>query len=162
MRLPLRLVVVAVGRLRIPWAQAACSDYGERLKHRFKFELVEVKEADRRGGSKDVSRQKEDEAVSIWAAVPTGATVLALDERGLSFTSTQLAAFVDDAANRSKSALCLLVGGPDGHTDATRERADRLWSLGTLTLPHELARIVLLEQLYRAATINAGEPYHRA
>jgi len=84
-----------------------------------------------------------------------------LDERGKQFTSRQFAAEIQKLENRSIPRCALLVGGADGWDDATRQKADLLWALGSLTLQHELALLVALEQIYRAATIKAGTPYHR-
>ena len=84
-----------------------------------------------------------------------------LDERGKSFTSRAFASEIQNLRNRSFSRLALLVGASDGWDDATRSRADLLWSLGSQTLQHELALLVALEQIYRAETILSGTPYHR-
>jgi 23S rRNA (pseudouridine1915-N3)-methyltransferase len=84
-----------------------------------------------------------------------------LDERGAQFTSREFAGKIREWEQRSVKNVALIIGGADGHTDELRSAADLLWSLGRLTLQHELALVVLLEQIYRAYSINAGAPYHR-
>ena len=84
-----------------------------------------------------------------------------LDPRGKQFSSEKLSEYLDGQALGGTGELAFAIGGPDGHTDELRSRAHLLWSLGELTLPHDLAMLVLVEALYRAATISAGEPYHR-
>ena len=90
---------------------------------------------------------------------PDGVTV-ALDERGEQATSRELAARLERVRGSGGAGLTLCIGGADGHSDALRARADYLWSLSRLTLPHRLARVVVLEQIYRATSILAGAPYH--
>ncbi len=86
---------------------------------------------------------------------------IALDEKGQSFTSRALADFLHTQSVNGMGKICFVVGGPDGHSDAVRARADVLWSLSELTLPHNMAMLVMAEALYRASTITAGHPYHR-
>ena len=107
------------------------------------------------------AQYKADEAERLLAAIPPGATVLALDERGRQWDSRGFAGYVAALRDRATPCLALVIGGPDGLDPAVRERADRVWALGQLTMSHELARLVLAEQLYRAATIMTGLPYHR-
>jgi len=85
-----------------------------------------------------------------------------LDEKGNEFTSQELADFFAKKDNQSIAEISLVIGGPNGHTDNVRARGDFVWSLSKLTFPHDLAQVVLVESIYRALTINAGHPYHRA
>ena len=119
------------------------------------FELSEAREA-------TASLRQEAEATAILDRVPPGAAIVALDERGTALTSEAFATMVATRRDGGIPHLAFTIGGPDGHGEALRERADLLLALGPMTWPHQLARVLLLEQLYRAATILAGHPYHRA
>ncbi|MEX2542437.1 MAG: 23S rRNA (pseudouridine(1915)-N(3))-methyltransferase RlmH [Trueperaceae bacterium] len=151
----MRYRIAAVGKLRRGFYQQACQHYLDRLQVFGRTEMVEVKEG--RGGAPHQVPQAE--AASLLAL--SEGRVAALDERGRGFRSRELAGRLDELELAGVSMLTLLVGGAGGLADVVRDRADELWSLSPLTLPHELARLVLLEQLYRAETIRAGHPYHR-
>ncbi len=103
------------------------------------------------------TQQAKSEAVLRAAG---RAPLILLDPRGSKWTSEGLSAWIDAQALGGTGELAFAIGGPEGYTDALRTQAARLWSLGQLTLPHDLAMVVRLEALYRAATISAGEPYH--
>lgn len=147
--------IVAVGRLRRGFLQAGCAHFLERLGPYAKVEMLELKEG--RGSPQQVA---EGEGAALLSAA--GGYKIALDERGREHSSASFAARIGDLETRSVGQLSFLLGGANGHGEALKEAADELWSLSRLTLPHELARLVLLEQLYRAETIRAGHPYHRA
>ena len=110
---------------------------------------------------KDNSTQ-EDEAKFLQGAIPHGAKVVVLDERGVNISSIDLAAKVESWLNAGCSEICFLIGGADGHLQSTRDKADLILSFGKLTLPHMLMRAVLAEQIYRLQTIINHHPYHRA
>ncbi len=114
---------------------------------------VTIKEAD--------NSNQDDEAKFLQAAVPHGAKVIVLDERGVNIKSIELAAKIADWQLNGCSEICFLIGGADGHLQSTRDKADLILSFGKLTLPHMLMRAVLAEQIYRIQTIIAGHPYHR-
>jgi 23S rRNA (pseudouridine1915-N3)-methyltransferase len=105
-------------------------------------------------------RTRADEAKAILARIPTTETLIALDERGKLVTSAELADLIAGAQNRSKD-LAFVIGGDDGLDPSVLARSGLTLSLSKMTLPHRLARAVLMEQLYRACTIVRGEPYHR-
>lgn len=156
----MKIVVAAVGRLKTGHFEAGCREYLGRLQHGFPTRIAEVRDANRQaGGSPD--RWRAEEAAGLLAAVPAGAVLVALDERGPSMASRPFAEWLGKLRDQSTPAVVFALGGPDGLDESVRQRANRLLSLGPMTLPHELARLVLLEQLYRAATILAGAPYHR-
>lgn len=148
----MRYQILAIGRLKRGFAKAGCDFYAKRLEAYAKVETLELKES-REG----LNKERESEAL-LGAAGPY---VVVLDERGEGIDSRGLAAKIGDLELRGVSAMSLLIGGAEGHSDALKGRADESWSLSNLTLPHELARLILLEALYRAETIRAKHPYHR-
>ncbi len=154
----MRLLVVAVGQ-RVPdWAQTAWDDYAKRMPPELRLELKAVKTEPR--GSKTVATLMAAERERIEAAVPKGARVVALDERGTPLTTAALAARLK-AWPLENDAVALVIGGPDGLDPAFRQAAHERIRLSDLTLPHAMVRVLLVEQLYRAWSINAGHPYHR-
>jgi 23S rRNA (pseudouridine1915-N3)-methyltransferase len=152
--------LIAVGERMPAWVGEGFAEYRKRLSHDLPLELVELKPGIR-GKGRDDARAMADEGVAILAALPKDAHVVALDGRGRSWSSEDLAAQLA-TWRMSGRDLAFLIGGPDGHAAEVLERADQHWSLGPLTLPHMLVRLVLAEQLYRATTLLAGHPYHRA
>ena len=105
--------------------------------------------------------RREREGAGILAAVPEGAHVILMAIEGKQRSSVDFSCHLDDLALRGASELAFVIGGSDGVSDAVRARADETFSFGPVTLPHNLARVVLLEQLYRAFKISRGEPYHK-
>jgi len=139
----MRYRIVAVGRMKNAALRAVCDEYLERLRHYTKVEEHEVK----------------DEA-RVLGAVPEGARLVALTRRGDEWSSVQLAEWTERWEMDGRDVV-FAIGGADTLPDEVLRAAERLWSLSQLTLPHEVARVVLYEQLYRAHTIRRGEPYHR-
>jgi len=152
----MRLVIASVGRFRGGPLQAIYSDYAGRLP--WPLDLKEVEERKPLKGEKRKSR----EAALLMGAVPDGAVVLALDEKGKCMTSPEFAAMLGQYADEGRQTVAFLIGGADGHSQETLDRADRLLSLGPMTWPHLMVRGLLAEQLYRASSILANHPYHRA
>ena len=154
----MRLWIVAVGQ-RVPdWAQTAYDDYAKRFPHEIKVELKAVKTEPR--GSKTVETIYAAERERIEAAIPRGTRVVVLDERGTSLTTKALAERLQ-GWQLSGDDVALVIGGPDGLEPAFRQAAHERIRLSDLTLPHAMVRVLLVEQLYRAWSINAGHPYHR-
>lgn len=151
------LTVAAVGRLRERHWQTVQDDYAHRLSRYTDFQLVEVKDAVGRGLPDGVAMAREGEQLRAAAA---GARLVLMTAAGREMTSPELAAWLGEQLERH-GRLAFLVGGPVGFDPATTAAADEQLALSRLTLPHELARVVLLEQLYRAFTILRGEPYHK-
>lgn len=154
----MRLIIVAVGQ-RVPdWAQSAWDDYAKRFPHEIKIELKAVKTEPR--GSKSLETLYAAERGRIEAAIPKGARTVVLDERGTSLTTQALATRLTDWQLGGVD-VALVIGGPDGIEPAFRLAAQERIRLSDLTLPHAFVRVLLIEQLYRAWSINAGHPYHR-
>jgi 23S rRNA (pseudouridine1915-N3)-methyltransferase len=154
----MKLTIVAVG-LRVPgWAQTAYDDYAKRFPPELKVELKAVKTEPR--GSKTLETLYQAERVRIEAAIPRGSRIVVLDERGTSLTTNALAARLE-SWQLGGDDVVLVIGGPDGLEPAFRASAHERIRLSDLTLPHAFARVLLIEQLYRAWSVNAGHPYHR-
>jgi 23S rRNA (pseudouridine1915-N3)-methyltransferase len=153
-----RATIVAVGRLR-GWAAEGCDDYLTRLRRYFPVEVTEVPE-------EDMNRRSADEALAAEAErllkrIPMGCHVLALDrEKGKRLSSEELARKLTDLGVAGRSHVAFVLGGPLGLAPDVLDRSDERLSFGPITLPHALARVVLLEQLYRAVKIERGEKYH--
>jgi 23S rRNA (pseudouridine1915-N3)-methyltransferase len=153
-----RLLIVAVGQ-RVPdWAQTAWDDYAKRFPHELKLELKAVKTEPR--GSKTLETLYAAERARIEAAIPKGTRIVALDERGTTVTTMALAGKLKDW-QLGGGDVALVIGGPDGLDPAFRQAAHERIRLSDLTLPHAFARVLLIEQLYRAWSVNANHPYHR-
>jgi 23S rRNA (pseudouridine1915-N3)-methyltransferase len=133
-----RLHVLAVSARLPPWAEAACAEYAKRMPKGYELARLAVKQAER-----------------LAAALPRGARVVALDERGKDLTTVQFSKLLD-------KETAFVIGGADGLPDDFKKAAGLLLRLSSLTLPHALAQVVLVEQIYRAAALITGHPYHRA
>jgi len=160
----MRLSVIAVGRLKDSAERGLVDRYVERLDRVGRgVGLGPVEEVERGESRKDTAgARRAEEAAAMMARVSEGARVVALDAGGKQLSSEAFAALIGDWRDAGVSRSCFLIGGPDGHGEAVTAAADLTLALGRMTLPHGLARVVLAEQLYRAATILAGHPYHRA
>ena len=159
-----RLTLAAIGKLKAGpdrelfdryWGRLEASGRAVGLTHVTCVELPESRAA-------DVLQRQADETARLLKAVGPAIVVIAIDEAGSFLTSAGFAKHLGDLRTDGRGGVALLVGGPDGHHSSIRERATLILNLGTLTLPHGLARIILAEQLYRATTILSGHPYHRA
>jgi 23S rRNA (pseudouridine1915-N3)-methyltransferase len=159
----MRVTVGAIGRLKAGPDRELFDRYWDRLEGSGRqvgitsVKLVEL--ADSRAAG--VAERKADEAARLLKSLRDGTSVIALDETGRSLTSAKFAQHIARLRDDGQSDVAFLIGGPDGHDPSVLKRATLVLNLGTLTLPHGLARIVLAEQLYRATTILSGHPYHR-
>ena len=156
----MKITICAIGRVKAKYARLGCDDFLSRMKRFFKVDYIELKDI-RRGRSDGPKSWKDQEALNLIKHVPKTAYTVVLDERGQQFSSTQFADWIEARKGKGVSSIAFLIGGPDGHGQSVLERANFSMSLGALTLPHELARLVLCEQLYRAGSMMAGHPYHR-
>jgi 23S rRNA (pseudouridine1915-N3)-methyltransferase len=160
----MRILIAAVGRLK----QGPERDLAERYRKRAAdfgrklglqaFDIVEIKES----RADNPERRMVEESIAIANVIPDRASAVILDERGATMNSASFAVHLQDWRAKDKPAVVFIIGGADGLAPSLRERADLALAFGTFTWPHQLVRIMLLEQLYRAVTILGGHPYHRA
>ena len=151
--------LICVGRLSEAWQRAAAEDYATRLQRNCALEIIELKEE--KGGRKgDIPGLLRREGGRILDKVPEHAYLIVLDERGRLFSSEQLADKLSEQMLHGGQDWCLVIGGPYGLDDAVRQRANLLLALSKMTFTHQMARVFLLEQLYRSHTILRNEPYH--
>ena len=154
----MRVLVIVVGKPREPGLAAAIEEFETRAARYWPLDVYEVREEPARGSSVDLVREREGER--LLAKVPAAADVVACDVEGTAMNSAAFAGWLQRAREAARS-IALVVGGAYGLSDEVRARAKSRLSLAPWTLPHELARLVLAEQLYRAGTIVRGEPYHK-
>ncbi len=156
----MRISVVAVGRLKERFWVQACDEYLKRLKGYADVRVVEVGDRDPgRAGTEERARSLE--GADVLKALPEGTHVIALDIAGRALSSEAFAGHLAKLALDGRSTVAFVIGGSTGLAPEVLARADERLSLGPLTLPHNLARVVLLEQVYRAFRIQRGEPYHK-
>ena len=152
--------IIAVGKLKESFWKEACGEYLKRLKAYASVTIREIADIDPdRGGGWEKARDKEGEA--ILAAIPEKTHVILMAIRGRERSSEDFSNHLEDLKLSGKSSLCFVIGGSNGVSSAVEKRADEKLSFGPVTLPHNLARVVLLEQIYRAFKIARGEPYHK-
>lgn len=150
----MNVAIIAVDKLREPYARTGCALYLERLQRYFGVTVIETRKENGPGAALLEGRamlERIDDDDVVWA----------LDRVGATLSSTDLANRVADVERSGKRRLVIAIGGPEGLDDTVIARADLRWSLSPLTFLHEMARLIALEQLYRAAKILRGEPYHR-
>ena len=156
----MKIILLAVGTKMPSWVTEAFTDYQKRFPPEMKLVLEEIPPVKRNGKNSD-NKAKEQEAKLILEALPKKAYIVALDERGKQYTSLEMGDKVGKWQNLGMDVV-LIVGGPNGLTDEVRNKANELWSLSKLTLPHPLVRVFLAETIYRGYSIFANVPYHRA
>jgi 23S rRNA (pseudouridine1915-N3)-methyltransferase len=152
--------LIAAGSRLPAWINSGFEDYQKRLRTPLVLELHEVALAARRAGE-DPRRAIQREGADMLTLVGKEDHVVALEITAKSMSTEQLAAWLQERMREGRT-LSFLIGGPDGLSAACRERANQSWSLSPLTLPHALVRVIVAEQLYRAMSLLAGHPYHRA
>jgi 23S rRNA (pseudouridine1915-N3)-methyltransferase len=153
-----RITLIAVGKLKERYWREATEEYLKRLSAYATVRVVEITDRDPARGE---ARAMAEEAVDVLRAVPEGSHVIALDLSGKQLSSESFSARLDALALDGRSAVTFVIGGSTGLDALVIARADEKLSLGPMTLPHNLARVVVLEQVYRAFRISRGEPYHK-
>ena len=156
----MQLVVAAVGQRMPGWVNEAWTEYTRRMPANLSVSLREIN-LEKRGKNADTKRLTATESKALYQAMPARARVIALDVKGQTWSTEKLAANLEDWMGDARD-VGFMIGGPDGIDSDIMQEADTRWSLGPLTLPHPLVRVVLAEQLYRAWTITQNHPYHRA
>jgi 23S rRNA (pseudouridine1915-N3)-methyltransferase len=158
----MRVLVLAVGRMKSVESELAAryqkraAQAGRNIGIR-SFEIIEIKES----RASEAERRKLEESIAIANLIPEGAALVLLDERGESLSSATFAERLAQWRDGGQPAVCFVIGGADGLAETLRERSRATLSFGNATWPHQMVRIMLLEQLYRAVTILSGHPYHR-
>ena len=161
----MQINVIAVGKLKEAFWREACAEYSKRLTRYVGLKVLELDDRDpAKNGGEQKARQLE--AVDIERALSKSTDkadsfMVCLDSRGTQMTSEQFADFIAERELDACKNLMFVIGGPTGIDEPLKQRANKLISFGKITLPHNLARVVLLEQIYRAYRINRGEPYHK-
>lgn len=159
----MRLQILAVGKMKAGPEQDLYARYADRIAkagrslHLDGPDLVEISESRQQG----VDERKNEEASQLVSRLDAGATLIMLDEHGKDFSSQQFSELMRGERDGGAGTLAFALGGPDGHGEAIRQAARRSIRFGSMTWPHQIARIMLVEQLYRGITILSGHPYHR-
>jgi len=151
--------LIAVGKNMPSWVSQGFDEYSRRMPVSCGMQLTEIT-AGKRGKGADIQRALEHEGERLLAAIPKGCLVIVTDVQGTQWSTEQLAIKMQDWMQQGRD-IAVLVGGPEGYSESVRDRADVLWSLSMLTMPHPMVRVVLAEQLYRAHSIIMNHPYHR-
>ncbi len=151
----MKIHIISVGEPKHEYAQLGVALYGTRLARHHKLKIVHVRDSKKTGLAK-----KTEEGERLLTAIGN-VFCITLEVKGKNYSSEQLSAWLENLATQGTSEIAFVIGGPDGLSDEVRNRANASWSLSNLTLPHDLALLVMLEALYRAATIAKNEPYHR-
>jgi 23S rRNA (pseudouridine1915-N3)-methyltransferase len=160
----MRLLILAVGHKMPAWVSMGFEDYARRMPRDTPLQLVEIRPQPRGAGANtpaQIDRMLKLEAQRLRSAIPPGAICVALDEHGRTASTQDLARLLE-GWRRAGSDVVFLVGGADGLEVELKRSARLMLSLSTMTLPHQLVRVLLAEQLYRAASLLQGHPYHRA
>lgn len=152
----MKLRVLWVGKTQEEWLKRGIDEYASRIRRYIPLELAEAR--DEKGAAAPTMRSRECERLE--RCLTKNSRLILLDERGTELTSPELAAFIGRQRDNAVPELAFAIGGAYGFTDTFRARADTVISLSRMTLTHQMVRVVLLEQLYRAFTILNGEPYH--
>ncbi len=155
----MKIVVVAIGNIKTDYIAKGIEVYKNRLRHYIDFDMIDIPDI-KNTKSLTHDRQKEIEGDGILKALLPGDVMMLMDERGREYSSRELSVMLSKRMLSGIKRLVFVVGGPYGFSEAVYNRADGKISMSRLTFPHELARMILVEQLYRAFTILKGEPYH--
>ena len=160
----MKIAIAAIGRLKSGPEKQLAEDYAQRISAMGKKAGIATLKINEWAESQkpDLKQRQAEEETVLWSAVPPGAYVIALDERGKAMASEAFAQRLRLLMDQGQSEIVFMLGGPDGHSPTTRSKAQELLAFGPMTWPHRLARLMLLEQIYRSVTIMLNHPYHRA
>lgn len=155
--------LIAVGKLKEDYFRAACSEYAKRIGAYGKIKITELAEARLPDdpSEKEIAAALEAESKAILAAIPSGSAVIAMCIEGTQLSSEELSARLDKLALEGKSTVCFIIGSSFGLSDSVKKTAALKLSMSKMTFPHRLARVMVLEQLYRALSISGGGKYHK-
>ena len=159
-----KITLICVGKLGQEFLQKGCAEYAKRLSSFCDLRIIELQEElirEKAAGEALIARALEKEGEKIFAAVPKGAALVALCIEGKQISSEELADFLRERAGSGHADLAFVIGSSHGLASAVKQRAQLRLSMSRMTFPHQLARLMLLEQIYRAASINAGTRYHK-
>ncbi len=151
--------LIAVGTKMPNWVSQGYQEYAERMPHESRLKLIEI-EAAKRTKNADLEKIMDLESTQLLKATEKNELVIALDRQGKAVNTLDLAEHIRQCQQLGQN-LCLLIGGPEGMSEAILKQCHQRWSLSALTLPHPLVRVIVAEQLYRAVSILQNHPYHR-
>lgn len=160
----MRVIVLAIGRLKAGPETELCERYRKRAAQAGRalglrdLELIEIRES----RADSAEKRQLEESIALANVIPEGAIIVLLDEKGEALSSAALTERIRLWRDEGRPALVFVIGGPDGLASSLRDKAKMTLAFGAATWPHQLVRIMLLEQIYRAVTILGGHPYHRA
>ena len=155
----MQIDLIAVGKRMPSWIETGIKEYTKRLPKHINFKLIEITSADR-SKKNNAENYKQQEEVSINAAINPKSIIIALDERGKTISSQALAKQLQNWIDEQQH-ISIIIGGADGLSEAIKKKANQTWSLSGMTLPHGIVRVMMVEQLYRSWTITQNHPYHR-
>jgi len=155
----MNISLITIGEKMPHWVNEAYQDYSKRLRQDCQLKLLDLP-AIKRTKNADLAKIKDHESDKLIQAIPKGDWVVALEVKGQSWSTEKLSEKMSQWMQQGQH-VSLLIGGPEGMNEQCRQRADQLWSLSQLTLPHPMVRVIVAEQLYRAWSIIKNHPYHR-
>lgn len=158
----MKITLICVGKLSLPFIKQGADEYVQRLKRFVPLQIIELKEEKRGGKKADIHFVRHSEAKLILAKIPKGSYAVALDETGKQVNSVKFAHKLEQHMNRSTANVCFIIGGAYGLADELKRHCNELLSLSDMTFTHQMARLFLLEQIYRGFTIIRNEPYHNS
>jgi len=159
----LQIKIIAVGKIKEKYMQEGIKEYVKRLKSYVRLSIIEVEDepCPEKASDSEEERIRQKEGERLLQKIPNQDYVIVLDLQGKELSSPGLAAFLEERALYRQSSITFVIGGSLGISEDVRKRANFLWILSKLTLPHQLIRLILLEQVYRACRISNNEPYHK-
>lgn len=156
----MQIRLIVIGSKQKNWVEQAFLDYSKRLPAHWQFSLHEIS-APKRAKNESISSLIKKEGLKVLSEIKNNEYLIVLDENGTQFSSSELSKKIINL-NINNNNFCFVIGGADGLSGQVKKRADLIWSLGKLTLPHGLVRIIFIEQLYRIWSLMSHHPYHRA